>query len=314
VPVQEGAGPVGQIMIKNAKNVHTVPPCCALIAPKHAEYMSWAEQRGHSSNLRFCSIREHRHDQNHEGLHLGQITAGAITVDGRTVVTAGEDMMVQAWELGRMQNRFQLKLRGQLHGHNQPVCSVAVNKAHGVIISGDRDGLVIVWDFVKLRQIRTLDRLNGPIRIVGVHAISGLLIAATQKVLAVWTINGALLALQAGDEPGMAAISAVAYSFTHDWDEDSVYVTGHEDGTVRFWSIKMGTAERQRCGELEARAMCLRHTLDVSDHGISTIHSEESQLQSLWIGDIQGNVYHASVGAAAGPVSFNALAVAGAND
>ena len=151
-----------------------------------------------------------------------------------------------------------------------------------------------------------LDNLQAPICIVAVHAKTAELLAATSSVLGVWTINGVLLGLSS---PCHSDITALAYSCSHDWDEDNVFVTGHADGSVCFWSLRMGATETATCGTLQARALCLRCRLSVSAHAVSSLLLEEAEPQTMWIGDVKGSLFRASVGSAA-PVVFNSLATA----
>jgi len=202
-------------------------------------------------------------------------------------------------------------------GHTAGVSCVCVSKPHGVIASGDVDGKVVVWDLVKLRPIRKLSSIGSRVQHISVHAKSGMILCGYKTsetgqggILAVWTINGVLIAATPTHENGteVPGITSVAYTFGPEWDEDNVYITGHEDGTIRFWSIRMEANKTQDCGGLLSRTMQLRTTLSVSTCAISALLVDEALHQSLWIGDMSGKIWHASV-AAATPVAFNALAV-----
>ena len=150
--------------------------------------------------------------------------------------------------------------------------------------------------------------MEGEIAHVQVHADSGALITATKRILALWTINGTLLALTPKSLEGrvLPDITAIAYSHGPEWDEDNVIVTGHTDGVLRFWSLQMDTPQTEKHETGFVRLMQLRTCLPVCTAMISTILVEPTG-QSLWVGDMAGKVYHASVASAA-PVTFNALA------
>lgn len=232
-------------------------------------------------------------------------------------------MLVQVWELGRAHGgRYMLKLKGQLHGHSAGVSCVCVSKPHGVAASGDIEGKVVIWDLVKLRPIRQLPQLGAQVQHISVHAKSGQILCgykaskATQGgFLAVWTINGVLIAATPTLENGteVPGITSLAYSFGPEWDEDNVYITGHDDGTIRFWSIRMEANKTLDYGGTKSRTMQLRTTLTVSTSAISALLVDEALQQSIWIGDMSGKIWHASV-AAATPVAFNVLAVGNATE
>ena len=88
-------------------------------------------------------------------------------------------------------------------------------------MSGDAAGQVLVWDLVKLRPIRALHILEAPIDFVAVHAKTGGLMASAANTLAVWTINGSLVAVSPQDDSGVAvpAITSLAHSFGDEWDD-----------------------------------------------------------------------------------------------
>jgi WD40 repeat protein len=63
----------------------------------------------------------------------------AISLDGRTVVSGGNDKMVKVWDLqtGKKIHTFT--------GHLEPVLSVAIDPKGQLIASGSRNDLIKVW-------------------------------------------------------------------------------------------------------------------------------------------------------------------------
>jgi len=318
----EEVSSVGHLFLKGGK-LSAVPLQSTHVLPKGVEYMSWVEKQGsRGCTLRFCplvssqamnavqSFRDQK-EEVHEGLHYGSITAAVISYDGHTVITGGEDTLVQSWELKKGKNGgdFMIKLHGQLHGHQHPIQSVAVSKPHGMVVSGDTSGRVIVWDLVKLRPIRTLPTLDGPVLVIVVHKESGGMLIATGRSLSVWTINGILVAVTPEKVEGrpVPPISSVSYSVGHEWDEDNVYITGHIDGSVRFWSFRMLDEKAETCGIEITRPMYLRASFQVSNAAISALLVDDATGQQIWVGDVIGQAFHASVGSSAGANSFNAI-------
>lgn len=71
--------------------------------------------------------------------HGGPVNSLAFDAHGRWLASAGSDHTVKVWELADG------TMRHTLRGHANEVFSVAVSSA-GVIASGDRKGVVLLWD------------------------------------------------------------------------------------------------------------------------------------------------------------------------
>jgi len=107
-----------------------------------------------------------------------------------------------------------------------------------------------------------------------------------------------------------------------EWDEDNVYITGHADGSLRLWSIRVGDKPEAADADADAaapapggrgikirRPMRLRTSIQVSTAAVTSIAVDDTTGQTMWLGDAKGKVFAASVAGSmsGGAVGFNAM-------
>ena len=105
--------------------------------------------------------RKHRKHSTLTG-HERQVFSVAITADGKTAVSGGDDGSVRVWDLVSGQQR------ATLIGHDGRVRAVAVIADGRTAVSGGDDGSVRVWDLVSGQQRATLIGHDGPLLSVAV--------------------------------------------------------------------------------------------------------------------------------------------------
>ncbi|RHY47316.1 hypothetical protein DYB30_012659, partial [Aphanomyces astaci] len=129
-----------------------------------------------------------------ESCHLSAVTCGAVSADGLTFVSGGDDAVVNILECTKVHGERVLTHKGKLTGHEDAVTCVAIDAAFNVILSGSKDGSAIVWDLRTRRYLRDLRGHDAPLRQVGVNAANGNLVTITTSQVRLWSINGDLLA------------------------------------------------------------------------------------------------------------------------
>lgn len=78
---------------------------------------------------------------------------------------------------------MRIRLQAILSGHAHDVISVVVSKEWSVIISGGRDGKVIVWDLNRLCYIRTLKHHKGPVTSLAISPTTGDIVTTDNGIM-----------------------------------------------------------------------------------------------------------------------------------
>ena len=81
----------------------------------------------------------------------GNVRALAVTLDGKYLITAGDDTVIKVWETGNG------KQVAKLEGHEECIFSLAISRDEKHIVSGDLLGSIRQWSIGDWTLIRELD-------------------------------------------------------------------------------------------------------------------------------------------------------------
>lgn len=112
---------------------------------------------------------------------------------------------------------------------------------NSVLVSGGADGQVVIWDLNRLDLIRRLPTHPGPVAGIGIHPSSGLIVTCADANIYVWSMNGELVAEETISESSNDFIHSVALSMTPEWIDETMIITGHRDGCLRFFRLVLLT-------------------------------------------------------------------------
>uniref|UniRef100_A0A0K0FFM9 Blue cheese (inferred by orthology to a D. melanogaster protein) n=1 Tax=Strongyloides venezuelensis TaxID=75913 RepID=A0A0K0FFM9_STRVS len=137
-----------------------------------------------------------------------------------------------------------LKYLKHLLAHTDAVTVMIVSKSFNLLISGSRDGSVILWDPETLDFVRQLNNHGQPITAVQINEISGDIATASGSMIYIWSINGTLLSsIDTTDSKGSLTSSRIilclSFSIVNEYDSQNVVMCGRNDGLVLIYSMEM---------------------------------------------------------------------------
>ena len=230
-------------------------------------------------------------------LHGGEVIDSAcVSNDGRWLATGGGSGSLVVWRLNHKSSPITVAMHGQLVGHVGPVRHLAFSIAHRLLASCSVDGVLLLWDLRKCLLVHALrvceapplslsylvasSSMSAPSKAEGgvgrasfqpgeanvvdlaANEETGEVLVLSSRQLQLWSVNGSLLACSRGDFPPATALSWLQ---TPEWmvEHLAVAATGHEDGTLRFWTVReplvgasLGTIPRA-LSRLPVRSSCL---------------------------------------------------------
>src|SRR6266700_4063882 len=164
--------------------------------------------------------------------HTEAVSSIAISPDGQTLISGGDDNTIKMWNLytGQLLHTFE--------GHIEDVSTVAISPDGQMLVSGSWDRTIKIWD---LYAIQLLDTLRGHLRYVLSTAISpnGQILASGSQdtTINLWDLHtGELLRTLMGH-------SESVYSIVFSPDGKTL-VSGSGDNTVKVWNLQTGQVLR----------------------------------------------------------------------
>ncbi|ETO07475.1 hypothetical protein RFI_29917, partial [Reticulomyxa filosa] len=91
-------------------------------------------------------------------------------------------------------------------------------------------------------------------------------------IISVWTINGELLAYVVTGQSVHHSVSCMSVNNLRDWQSSSscVLITGHKDGSLRFWSLAIPNGAKEVLDQKRVTAM-INHQTKIADDSESTV-------------------------------------------
>ena len=201
------------------------------------------------------------------------IRSVAMTPDGETIVTGGEDHQVKVW------NGLTGKLEQTFPGHEGGVKTVAISEDGSTIVSGGEDGLVKLWNLSSGKLEWTFEGHEEHVNGVALSGDGSIIISGGgDNLINIWNRNTKKLdrALEGHeDEVKSVAISA----------DGNTVVSGGQDKRVKIWNLSnwelKNSTEKH---EEEIRAIA------ISPDGRTIVTGSGDRTVKLW--DTSGRLIH----------------------
>jgi len=304
--------PVGDVRIVSRDRLIAVPEGCALIPPKFVKFIRFGKTVGgvsiHIAQSSPRHLEVDREVSTHEQLHFRPVSCVDVCADGETIVTGGEDRSIRVWKFQKLSGNRRLEHLMTLCGHDGSILCVTICVNFSVVVSGSEDRTAMVWDLRGSKLLRVLGHHSGPVISVGVNSISGNIVTLTAGELRLYSLNGELLSSASMIEESAVKHRArvVLCPPSGDWQDGVVAVTGHDNGYVYLWKLKVNTVERENgerrvVRELVSYALTKIHRVNICSLKLSPAVFNKSKpllprvyegenMYELLVGDTQGFV------------------------
>ena len=175
--------------------------------------------------------------------HAGEVSAVAVTPDGRCAVSGSSDETLKVWDL---ETGRQVR---SLEGHTAWVSAVAVTPDGRRVVSGSDDETLKVWDLETGRQVRSLNGHAGKVQAVAVtpdgrRAVSG----SRDETLRVWDLDTGREVRSLNGHAG--EVHAVAVT-PDGRSAVSGAISGYGDETLKVWDLETGREVRSLEGHAD---------------------------------------------------------------
>jgi hypothetical protein len=160
--------------------------------------------------------------------HTDEVTALAVTPDGRQVVSASDDETLRVWNLSSGE------VRRTLIGHTGGVTAVAVTPNGRQVVAASRDRTLKVWNLCSGAEQRTLTGHTSPVTAVAVTPDGRQIVSASQDgTLKVWDLHsGEVLRTLTGHTGTVWAVAVTP--------NGRQVVSASHDRTLKVWDLHSG--------------------------------------------------------------------------
>ncbi len=155
--------------------------------------------------------------------HRSEIRTVAITPNGRTIVTAGEDRQIKVW------NGQTGSLEQTLSGHQETIKTVAISADGNTIVSSGNDRQIKIWNRRTGQLERTLKGHEEEVNSIALNLYGNIIVSGGgDRQIKVWDrATGKLVRTLEGHEEEVKSVAVSA--------DGETIVSGGQDKEVKVW-------------------------------------------------------------------------------
>ncbi|MEH2024495.1 serine/threonine-protein kinase [Nostoc sp.] len=160
--------------------------------------------------------------------HQSSVLSVAISPDGQTIASSGDDRTIKLWNLATG------KQISSLNGHFQQVNVVVISPDGKLLVSASDDNTIKIWNLATRKQIRTLIGHSDSVHALAISADSQTLVTGSDdNTIKIWDLaTGEQIRTLAGHT---FWVRSVAIS-----PDGVILASGSFDKTIKIWNLAKG--------------------------------------------------------------------------
>jgi WD40 repeat protein len=162
--------------------------------------------------------------------HTDRVRTLAISSDGLTLASGGNDRTIKIWDLSP-KNERSTYLKSTLTEHIGAIYALAFLPKQNILISGSSDWTIKIWDLNTNQVIKTLESHQGSIRALAVSADGHTLVSgSTDGTVKVWDLRTRRLQHTLIGHTDLVRTVAIS-------PDGQIIASGSWDKTIKLWAL-----------------------------------------------------------------------------
>ncbi|MEH1767918.1 serine/threonine-protein kinase [Nostoc sp.] len=197
--------------------------------------------------------------------HENSVLSVAISPDGKTIASSGDNSTIKLWNLATG------KQISSLNGHFQQVNVVVISPDGKILVSASDDNTIKIWNLTTRKQIRTLMGHSDSVHALAISADSETLVTGSDdNTIKIWDLaTGEQIRTLAGHT---FWVRSVAIS-----PDSVILASGSFDKTIKIWNLTKGYPIRTLEGNFQTVT-----TVAISPDGKTLASGSRDRTIKLW--------------------------------
>ncbi|MHC5598126.1 MAG: protein kinase domain-containing protein [Nostoc sp.] len=164
--------------------------------------------------------------------HENSVLSVAISPDGKTIASSGDNGTIKLWNLATG------KQISSLNGHSQQVNVVVISPDGKLLVSASDDNTIKIWNLATRKQIRTLTGHSDSVHALAISADSETLVSGSDdNTIKIWDLaTGELIRTLVGHTFWVRSLAISP--------DGVILASGSFDKTIKIWNLTKGYSIR----------------------------------------------------------------------